>query len=61
MTTEVSSNSDPSAPNEITEDNPDGGCHIYRYGYYAAGITIVGKDVSQYLKWNEANTVLHIW
>ncbi|XP_425991.3 transmembrane glycoprotein NMB [Gallus gallus] len=41
VTTEVSSNSDPSAPNEITEDNPDGGCHIYRYGYYAAGITIV--------------------
>lgn len=58
--TEGSSNSDPSVPNETTEDNPDGGCHIYRYGYDIAGITIVGKDVSQYLEQNEAN-VLQIW
>lgn len=47
VTTEAFSNSDPSVPNETTEDNPDGGCHIYRYGYYTAGIAIVGNDVSQ--------------
>ncbi|XP_042672834.1 transmembrane glycoprotein NMB [Centrocercus urophasianus] len=41
VTTEALSNSDPSVPNETTEDNPDGGCHIYRYGYYTAGIAIV--------------------
>ncbi|OXB52769.1 hypothetical protein ASZ78_015102, partial [Callipepla squamata] len=41
VTAEASSNSDPSAPVETTEDNPDGGCHIYRYGYYTAGIAIV--------------------
>ncbi|NXL93206.1 QNR71 protein, partial [Alectura lathami] len=39
--TEASSNSDPSATAETIEDNPDGGCHIYRYGYYTAGISIV--------------------
>uniref|UniRef100_A0A8C3L710 Glycoprotein nmb n=1 Tax=Chrysolophus pictus TaxID=9089 RepID=A0A8C3L710_CHRPC len=37
----ASSNSDPPVPNETTEDNPDGGCHIYRYGYDTAGIAIV--------------------
>ncbi|XP_010221979.1 PREDICTED: transmembrane glycoprotein NMB [Tinamus guttatus] len=26
---------------ETTEDKPDGGCHIYRYGYYGADISIV--------------------
>ncbi|XP_031445960.1 transmembrane glycoprotein NMB [Phasianus colchicus] len=41
VTTKASSNSDPSVPYETTEDNPDGGCHIYRYGYDTAGITIV--------------------
>ncbi|XP_065608629.1 transmembrane glycoprotein NMB [Cyrtonyx montezumae] len=41
VTAEASSNSDPSAPAETAEDNPDGGCHIYRYGYYTAGIAIV--------------------
>lgn len=46
VTTKASSNSDPSVPYETTEDNPDGGCHIYRYGYDTAGITIVGKDES---------------
>uniref|UniRef100_A0A8C9LDA2 PKD domain-containing protein n=1 Tax=Pavo cristatus TaxID=9049 RepID=A0A8C9LDA2_PAVCR len=39
--TEASSNSDPSVLIETTEDNPDGGCHIYRHGYYTAGIAIV--------------------
>ncbi|NXI70699.1 QNR71 protein, partial [Anseranas semipalmata] len=39
--TEASSNSDSSATVETMEDNPDGGCHIYRYGYYRAGISIV--------------------
>ncbi|NXK50256.1 QNR71 protein, partial [Chauna torquata] len=41
VTTEASSNSDSSATVETMEDNPDGGCHIYRYGYYRAGISIV--------------------
>ncbi|NXJ54846.1 QNR71 protein, partial [Spizaetus tyrannus] len=40
-TTRVSSNSDTSTAVESMEDNPDGGCHIYRNGYYRTGISIV--------------------
>ncbi|NXC72204.1 QNR71 protein, partial [Anhinga anhinga] len=40
-TTGASSNSDSSTTVEATEDNPDGGCHIYRYGYYRAEISVV--------------------
>ncbi|NXX63899.1 QNR71 protein, partial [Scopus umbretta] len=35
------SNSDSSATVESMEDNPDGGCHIYRNGYYRTGISVV--------------------
>lgn len=59
--TEASSNSTSSATVETMEDNPDGGCHIYRYGYYTAGISIVGKDTSQYPERNGANNVLYVW
>ncbi|KFP80907.1 Protein QNR-71, partial [Acanthisitta chloris] len=41
VTTEASSNSDSSVTVESMEDNPDGGCHIYRNGYYRSGISIV--------------------
>ncbi|NXJ99928.1 QNR71 protein, partial [Corythaixoides concolor] len=40
MTT-ASSNSDTSTNVELLEDNPDGGCHIYRNGYYRTGISVV--------------------
>ncbi|NXY13065.1 QNR71 protein, partial [Atrichornis clamosus] len=40
-TTGASSSSDPSATVEVMEDNPDGGCHIYRNGYYRSGIAVV--------------------
>ncbi|NWS12209.1 QNR71 protein, partial [Pachyramphus minor] len=40
-TTGASSNSDPSAIVESMEDNPDGGCHIYRNGYYRSGLSVV--------------------
>lgn len=49
MTT-ASSNSDSSSTAESVEDNPDGGCHIYRNGYYSTGISVVGKDMGQHLK-----------
>ncbi|NXP47219.1 QNR71 protein, partial [Heliornis fulica] len=39
--TGASSNSDPSTTVEFMEDNPDGGCHIYRNGYYGSGISVV--------------------
>ncbi|NXF49888.1 QNR71 protein, partial [Oceanites oceanicus] len=39
-TTGASSNSDSSTIVESTEDNPDGGCHIYRNGYYRSGISV---------------------
>nr|XP_009674769.1 PREDICTED: transmembrane glycoprotein NMB [Struthio camelus australis] len=32
---------DSSTAVKTTGDNPDGGCHIYRYGYYRTGISIV--------------------
>ncbi|XP_067148588.1 transmembrane glycoprotein NMB [Apteryx mantelli] len=41
VTIEPSSNPDSSTIVETTGDNPDGGCHIYRYGYYRTGISIV--------------------
>ncbi|NXD83788.1 QNR71 protein, partial [Halcyon senegalensis] len=40
-TTNASSNSDSSTTIEAMEDNPDGGCHIYRNGYYRNGISVV--------------------
>ncbi|NWH30408.1 QNR71 protein, partial [Chloropsis hardwickii] len=40
-TTGPSSDSDSSATVESLEDNPDGGCHIYRNGYYGSSITVV--------------------
>ncbi|XP_009084596.3 transmembrane glycoprotein NMB [Serinus canaria] len=36
-----SSDSDSSATVESVEDNPDGGCHIYRNGYYGSSIAVV--------------------
>ncbi|KFP15837.1 Protein QNR-71, partial [Egretta garzetta] len=39
--TGASSNSDSSTTVESMEDNPDGGCHIYRNGYYRTGISVV--------------------
>ncbi|NWX50803.1 QNR71 protein, partial [Steatornis caripensis] len=39
--TAASSNSDSSTPVESMEDNPDGGCHIYRNGYDRTSISIV--------------------
>ncbi|NWV07846.1 QNR71 protein, partial [Ptilonorhynchus violaceus] len=40
-TTGASSNSSSSATVESMEDNPDGGCHIYRNGYYRNGLAVV--------------------
>ncbi|NXA59941.1 QNR71 protein, partial [Mohoua ochrocephala] len=40
-TTEPSSDSDSSPTAESVEDNPDGGCHIYRNGYYGSSIAVV--------------------
>ncbi|NWX07335.1 QNR71 protein, partial [Caloenas nicobarica] len=40
-TTGESSNSDSSTTVKTMEDNPDGGCHIYRNGYYSTGISVV--------------------
>ncbi|NWY10006.1 QNR71 protein, partial [Aphelocoma coerulescens] len=40
-TTEPSSDSDSSPTVELVEDNPDGGCHIYRNGYYGSSIAVV--------------------
>ncbi|NXE13033.1 QNR71 protein, partial [Lophotis ruficrista] len=40
-TTGSPSNSDSSTAVESMEDNPDGGCHIYRNGYYKTDISIV--------------------
>ncbi|NXW36023.1 QNR71 protein, partial [Phaetusa simplex] len=40
-TTGASSISDSSITLESMEDNPDGGCHIYRNGYYRNGISVV--------------------
>ncbi|NXN54965.1 QNR71 protein, partial [Rynchops niger] len=40
-TTGASSISDSSITLESMEDNPDGGCHIYRNGYYRNGIAVV--------------------
>ncbi|NXK13248.1 QNR71 protein, partial [Herpetotheres cachinnans] len=40
-TTGASSNSDSSTTVESMEDNPDGGCHIYRNGFYRTGISVV--------------------
>ncbi|NXO55218.1 QNR71 protein, partial [Aramus guarauna] len=37
----ASSNSDSTTAVEFMEDNPNGGCHIYRNGYYRAGISVV--------------------
>ncbi|NXF01530.1 QNR71 protein, partial [Smithornis capensis] len=37
----ASSISDSSAIVESMESNPDGGCHIYRNGYYRNGISVV--------------------
>lgn len=48
VTTGESSNSDSSITVETMEDNPDGGCHIYRNGYDITGISVVGKDVGQH-------------
>uniref|UniRef100_A0A8C3ECZ0 Glycoprotein nmb n=1 Tax=Corvus moneduloides TaxID=1196302 RepID=A0A8C3ECZ0_CORMO len=39
--TEPSSDSDSSPTVESVEDNPDGGCHIYRNGYYGSSIAVV--------------------
>ncbi|KFV15005.1 Protein QNR-71, partial [Tauraco erythrolophus] len=39
--TAASSNSDSSTAVELLEDNPEGGCHIYRNGYYGTGISVV--------------------
>ncbi|NXE22591.1 QNR71 protein, partial [Ardeotis kori] len=40
-TTGSPSYSDSSTAVESMEDNPDGGCHIYRIGYYKTDISIV--------------------
>ncbi|NXY90205.1 QNR71 protein, partial [Alcedo cyanopectus] len=40
-TINASSNLDSSTTIEAMEDNPDGGCHIYRNGYYRTGISVV--------------------
>ncbi|NXV16234.1 QNR71 protein, partial [Cepphus grylle] len=37
----ASSISDSSTTLNSMEDNPDGGCHIYRNGYYGNGISVV--------------------
>lgn len=49
VTTGLSSDPDSSPTVESVEDNPDGGCHIYRNGYYGSSIDVVGKDVGQHL------------
>nr|XP_021154734.1 transmembrane glycoprotein NMB isoform X1 [Columba livia] len=41
VTTGESSNSDSPITVETMEDNPDGGCHIYRNGYDITGISVV--------------------
>ncbi|NXP37290.1 QNR71 protein, partial [Leiothrix lutea] len=40
-TTGPSSDPDSSSTVESVEDNPDGGCHIYRNGYYGSSIDVV--------------------
>ncbi|NXR23148.1 QNR71 protein, partial [Cinclus mexicanus] len=40
-TTGPSSVSDSSLTVESVEDNPDGGCHIYRNGYYGSSLAVV--------------------
>ncbi|NXE45504.1 QNR71 protein, partial [Casuarius casuarius] len=40
-TIEPSSNPDSSTTVKTMGGNPDGGCHIYRYGYYRTSISIV--------------------
>ncbi|NXF78708.1 QNR71 protein, partial [Sclerurus mexicanus] len=40
-TTGAPANSGSSAIVESAEDNPDGGCHIYRNGYYGSGLSVV--------------------
>ncbi|NXI60419.1 QNR71 protein, partial [Chloroceryle aenea] len=40
-TANTSSNLDNSATIEAMEDNPEGGCHIYRNGYYKTAISVV--------------------
>ncbi|NXX31729.1 QNR71 protein, partial [Nicator chloris] len=40
-TTGPSSDSDSSPTVGSVEDNPDGGCHIYRNGYYGSSIAVV--------------------
>ncbi|NWS35977.1 QNR71 protein, partial [Polioptila caerulea] len=40
-TTGPSSDPDSSPTAESVEDNPDGGCHIYRNGYYGSSIAVV--------------------
>ncbi|NWZ04862.1 QNR71 protein, partial [Agelaius phoeniceus] len=40
-TTGASSDSDSLPTVESVEDNPDGGCHIYRNGYYGSSIAVV--------------------
>ncbi|NXT81544.1 QNR71 protein, partial [Zapornia atra] len=40
-TTGASSDSDSSTTVEFMEDNPDGGCHIYRNGYYGTDMSVV--------------------
>ncbi|NXF94214.1 QNR71 protein, partial [Eubucco bourcierii] len=39
--TGATTNSDSSTTLESMEDNPDGGCHIYRNGYYRNDISVV--------------------
>ncbi|XP_010184350.1 PREDICTED: transmembrane glycoprotein NMB, partial [Mesitornis unicolor] len=41
VTSGASSNSDFSTAVESMEDNPDGGCHIYRNGYYRTDMSVV--------------------
>ncbi|XP_051465475.1 transmembrane glycoprotein NMB [Apus apus] len=41
VTVAASSNSESSTSVMSMEDNPDGGCHIYRNGYYGTGISVV--------------------
>ncbi|NXY01433.1 QNR71 protein, partial [Pteruthius melanotis] len=40
-TTQPSSDPDSSPTVESVEDNPDGGCHIYRNGHYGSSIAVV--------------------
>ncbi|XP_054240958.1 transmembrane glycoprotein NMB [Indicator indicator] len=41
VTTGATTNSDSSTAIESVEDNPEGGCHIYRNGYYRSDISLV--------------------